>query len=253
MASDESRLHVLFNRSARGSLEQALALAGSTDIAVAPYDDFSFGPIDSDDAEARDRWVEEMLGYSGWREAFEDSLPVLTASAEARMPPIAWIAPNDPRSIAGFLWWLSHQGDRDCLVLEVPSLSLLHPEELLAYLDKARPLTAERRAEWLAVWTRLQAENAPLRVLSDQGLVSAPIDYFDAELLRHAAPEWQQPIALIAAYMLGEFHDTGRYQAGDLVLIARLADLAEAGALEWRGDLSVMRECSLRLPNSDRD
>lgn len=247
MASDESRLHVLFNRSARGSLEQALALAGSTDIAVAPYDYFSFGPIDTDDAEARDRWVEEVLGYSGWREALEDSLPVLTASAEARMPPIAWVSPNDARCVAGFLWWLSHQGDRDCLVLEVPNLSLLHPEELLAYLDKAQPLTAERRAEWLAIWAQLQAENAPLRVLSDQGLVSAPIDYFDAELLRNATPEWRR-MALIVAYVLGEFHDTGRYQTCDLVLAARLATLAEDGELEWRGDLYTMRECSLRLP-----
>ncbi len=251
MASDESRLHVLFNRSARGSLKQALALVGRADIAVAPYDDFSFGPIASDDAEMRGRWTEEMLGYSGWEENLEDSLPVLTASAEARVPPIAWIAPDDARCVAGFLWWLSHQGDRDCLVLEVPNLSLLGPEELLAYLDKAQPLTAEKRAEWLAVWARLKAENAPLRVLSDQGLISAPIEYFDAALLNHATPEWQ-PMSLIVATVLTEFHDSGRYQAGDLVLVARLATLAEAGTLEWRGDPSVMPGCSLRLPASDQ-
>lgn len=251
MTSAQPRLHVVFNRSARGSLEQALALAGSADIAVAPYDDFSFGPIDSDDAGARDRWTEAMLGYSGWERTLEDSLPVLTASAEACMPPIAWIAPDDARNISGFLWWLSHQGGRDCLVLEVPNLPLLHADQLLAYLDKARPLTAEKRAEWLAVWARLKAENAPLRVLSDQGLVSAPIDYFDAALLNHATPEWQ-PMSLIVATVLTEFHDSGRYQAGDLVLAARLATLAGAGILEWHGDLSVMPGCSLRLPASDQ-
>lgn len=248
MASPQSRLHVIFSRSARGSLEQALALAGRADIAVAPYDDLSFGPIARYDAEARDAWVEAVLGYADWGEAVEDSLPVLLASAETPAPPIVWISPDSAQSVAGFLWWLSHQGERDCLVLEVPRLHTLHAEELLDYLDRAEPLPAARRAAWLATWARLQAEDAPLRVLgADGALESAPLDHFDADLLRHATAAWQK-MALIVGTVLREFADNGLYQAGDIVLHARLADLAEAGALEWLGDLSVMRGCALRLP-----
>ena len=248
MASPQSRLHVIFSRSARGSLEQALVRAGRSDIAVAPHDDLGFGPIARYDAETRDAWVGEVLGYADWGEAVEDSLPVLTASAETRDPPIAWISPDSAQSVAGFLWWLSHQGERDCLVLEVPRLHTLHAEELLAHLDRAKLLPKARRAEWLAAWARLQAEDAPLRVLGADGVpVSVSLDHFDADLLQHATAEWQK-MALIVGTVLREFADNGLYQAGDIVLHARLADLAEAGVLEWRGDLSVMRGCEVRLP-----
>lgn len=247
MASPDSQLHVIFSRSARGSLEQALALAGRTDVAVAPYDDLSLGPIARYDALARDVWVEEALGYRGWRKTVEDSLPVLAASSQSPTPPIVWISPDNAQSVAGFLWWLSYQGERDCLVLEAPRLHTLHAEELLEHLDRMEPLPATRRTEWLASWARLQAEDAPLRVLDTEGaLVSAPLDHFDARLLKHATGEWQK-MALIVGTALGEFAESGRYQASDMVLHARLAGLAEAGTLEWRGDLGVMWGCEVRL------
>lgn len=224
-------------------------MAGRADIAVAPYDDFSFGPIASDDAKTRDRWVEETLGYSGWGEVFEDSLPVLAASAQAATPPIAWISPDSAQSVSGFLWWLSHQGDRECLVLEIPRLHVLGSEALLEYLDEAQPLPPARRSEQLAAWDRLKAENTPLRVLDARGtLVSAPLDHFDAALLGLVTAEWT-PMAYILGTQLCAFADSGSYQAGDIVLHARLADLAEAGALEWRGDLTQMRGCEVRLPS----
>ncbi|MEP9358290.1 DUF3658 domain-containing protein [Sphingomonas sp. KR3-1] len=251
MTSGESRLHVVFSRSARGSLEQAFAMAGRPDIAVAPHDDFSFGPIASADAETRDQWVEEALGYPGWGEVFQDSLPVLAASAEASAPPIVWISPDSTQSVAGFLWWLSHQGDRDCLVVDVRHLHGLHAGELRGYLDKAQPLPAARRAQCLAAWARLRAEDAPLRVLGAQGLVSAPLDHFDATLLNHATPEWRT-MASIVGTVLREFHDAGVHQVGDLVLGARLADLAEAGVLEWRGELDHMTGCEVRQPVAGR-
>jgi len=87
-----------------------------------------------------------------------------------------------------------------------------------------------------------------LRVLgADGALTSVPLDHFDADLLRHATAEWQK-MALIVGTVLREFADNGLYQAGDIVLHARLADLAEAGVLEWRGDLDHMTACELRLP-----
>ncbi|WP_375285235.1 DUF1835 domain-containing protein, partial [Sphingobium yanoikuyae] len=64
MTSENSQLHVVFGRSAAGTLQQALEVAGREGIVVAPYDDFSFGPIDRDDANARAQWVENELGYS---------------------------------------------------------------------------------------------------------------------------------------------------------------------------------------------
>lgn len=192
--------------------------------------------------------MEEALGYAGWGKTVEGSLPVLAASAAACAPPIVWISPDSAQSVAGFLWWLSHQGERDCLVLEVPRLHALRAEEPLEYLDRAQPLPSERRGEWLTTWGRLRAEDAPLRVLgADGAMISAPLDHFDADLLKHATAEWQK-MTHIVGMQLRAFTDSGHYQAGDIVLHARLADLAGAGALEWRGDLALMRACEVRLP-----
>lgn len=246
MTSGKSQLHVVFCRSAAGTLQQALEVAGREETVVAAYDNFSFGPIDSDGAEARARWVEDELGYSEWRKIFEDSLPVLTASIEADEPPIAWISPDSAQSVAGFLWWLSHMEDKECLVLDVPRLSLLNAGAISTYLDRAKPLSATRRANSLALWAQLQAENAPLRILGENGLMSAPIEYFDTDLLEHVTAAWQK-MARIVGGALYDFDETGVFQTGDLVLAARLADLAEAGILEWRGDLSHMQRCEMRL------
>ena len=228
-------------------MQKALEVAGREGVVVAPFDDFSFGPIDKDDAGARAQWVEDALGYSGWQNVFEDSLPVLSASREASKPPIAWVSPDSAQSAAGFLWWLSHMADNECQILDVPRLSLLHPESMTEYLDKAEPLSAGRRARSLDLWTQLQAENAPLRVLGDDGLMSAPLEHFDAVLLEHATPEWQKMTKIVAG-VLRNFSLEGIYQTGDLVLAARLADLAEAGILEWRGDIGRMAACEMRLP-----
>jgi hypothetical protein len=74
---------------------------------------------------ARAQWVENELGYSDWQNIFENSLPVLSDSMETSKPPIAWISPDCARSVAGFLWWLSHMESKECLVLDVTRLSLL--------------------------------------------------------------------------------------------------------------------------------
>jgi hypothetical protein len=246
MTLGNPQLHVVFGRSAAGTLQQALEIAGRKGTVVAPYDDFSFGPIGKDDAEARAQWVESALGYEGWQEIFEDSLPVLTASTEGDEPPIAWISPDSAHSVAGFLWWLSHMKGGECLVLDVPRLSLLDPDAMSKYLDQAEPLSAARRASSLALWRQLQAENAPLRVLGENGLMSAPIEYFDTALLGHVTSEWQK-MARIVGSAIYDFAEIGVYQTGDLVLASRLADLAEAGKLEWRGDLGNMARCEMRL------
>lgn len=138
---------------------------------------------------------------------------------------------------------------KDCQVLDVPGLSLLGPDALGQYLDQAVPLSRERREICLALWKKLKAENAPFRVLIDNGLISAPIEYFDPLLLKHIAPEWQK-MAMIVGRALWEFAESGIYQTGDLVLAARLTHLAETGILEWQGELGDMARCKLRLQPS---
>jgi hypothetical protein len=92
-----------------------------------------------------------------------------------------------------------------------------------------------------------QLENAPLRVADGEHLVSAPIEHFDDNLLSYVTHEWQK-MSRIVGYKLAEFLDTRLHQTCNLVLGARLTDLAVAGRLAWRGDLTHMGRCELRLP-----
>lgn len=247
MCSEKPQLHVVFGASAAGTLRQALKVTKRAGLVIAPLDDFSFGPIETDDAEVRARWVESELGYSAWEEFSDESVPVLKASQEATEPLIAWVSPDSAHSVAGFLWWLSFMADKPCLVLDVPLLSLLGPDALGELLDKAEPLSDARRANELVLWKQLKRENAPLRILSEGKLISAPMDYFDSALFGHITEKWQK-MAMIVGRTLVEFSQSGVFQTGDLVLAARLVRLAETGILEWQGDLHNMQSCELRRP-----
>ncbi len=78
-------------------------------------------------------------------------------------------------------------------------------------------------------------------------MASKPIDWFDDLLLGSATEQWHS-MAMIVGKALVAAAEGDVYQVGDLVLASRPARLAEAGVLEWRGDLGQMRGCELRRP-----
>jgi hypothetical protein len=132
----------------------------------------------------------------------------------------------------------------------VVSLGSLSPHEIVdgGLLDSAQEVTPDARRRYRDLWARLRGENAPLRVLGADGLASAPITHFDSALLSHARAEWQKA-AMIIGRMLLDFSDSGLHQTDDLLLAARLRALAEAGHLEFEGDLSDIRHYRVRLPS----
>lgn len=259
-------LHVLFTPSGAGTLRQTLVQQGRTEQVACPFDDFSFGPVGADDT-ARVAWVEEELGITDWQSVVAETAPFLEASCSNDVLPVAWISRRDTRSYAGFLWWLSHLGDAPCKIIDVTGLKVggagtdmapwlaispaaLVPEEMARLLDTERDLGAVERGEYQAQWSQLLSDNAPLRVVDRDGsLTSAPISYFDPLLISCATSAWQK-MARIIGEALASFLDDGVHQTGDLILYGRACVLAEEGSLEWRGDLSSMQTCELRLPLS---
>jgi hypothetical protein len=237
----------MFSPSAAGALKQALLIAQRPDEVLCPFDDFSFGLIATDDAETRVRWLEDELRCTGWRDVTDSAVAFLAAFDSPIASVTAWISRRQTRSYAGYLWWLSHIGVATISVIEVPELSTMNPTQMVELLDRAVPLSTEDRKLHKARWEQLKIENAPLRVIDGEHLISAQIDHFDDSLLRYARPEWQK-MAKIVAGTLVEFSGAGVYQASDVVLCARLVKLSESGRLEWRGDLTHMQRCELRLP-----
>ena len=67
--------------------------------------------------------------------------------------------------------------------------------------DHAEPLDIACRERYHDLWRRLRAENAPLRVVDADGLRSAPITFFDQQLLAFGNASWQKPARIIGETM----------------------------------------------------
>jgi Protein of unknown function/Domain of unknown function (DUF1835) len=240
-----STLHVVFSPSAAASLRQALDLAGRDEIVIGLSDDFSFGPIAPSDPDVRACWVEDVLGFS-WGDVVVENAAFLAASRSAgRLN--AWISTREAASYAGYLWWLSSLESDACVVTDVPRLSLTVPDKLIPWMDRSVPLTSGELRQRRRQWRSLQAENSDLRVIAGSDMASKPIDWFDDLLLGSAAEQWRS-MAMIVGKALAAAAEGDVRQVGDLVLASRLIHLAEAGVLEWRGNLGQMRGCELRRP-----
>jgi hypothetical protein len=262
-----STLHIVFNVSAAAGLRAALRQAGRDEDVVGLCDDLSFGPINPPDPKLRKDWVEEQLNYTGWAEIVSGANSFWREALSTDHRRIAWLSRRSAQEYAGFLEWLWRLDEDPVDIIDLTdvvvtengtaatrrhfaiSLGLLPPHSILesALLDRTETLTADLRARYRELWRRLRTENAPLRVLGESELTSAPLSFFDALLLSCAKPEWQTSARIIGE-ALSDFWETSRSQTGDLVLWARARVLADAGHLEFRGDLSDMQKSELRLP-----
>jgi hypothetical protein len=255
-------LHVTPTDSAGGSLIQALRDAGRDDEVLPFRDDLSCGPIASDDAAARAEWwsdhydrpeVEENL-QSFWRGVTE---------FEGRL--VVWFARHAALELAFFLALTDRLGERSFYLIDVTgrrfpfrrldgstvmgqpaqAVSIVQPQSLQSLLGTEQPITAEEQQKGREAWRRLRRENAPFRVVTEAGLVSAPIDYFDASLLAQATVEWQK-VARVVGNTMG-YNSEPYFQVYELMLQARVAALVGEGKLMAEGDPWDMAS-RIRLP-----
>jgi hypothetical protein len=268
----QTMLHFVFTASGSGCLVQALRKAGRNDQVITTFDDLSFGPIDPGDSSSRVKWVESELGWTGWNDGASSSERLWD---EARFPDnrkVAWLTRRSAMEYAGFLNWLWRLGDADCEVVDLTdvrisypaehgppqspglamSLGLLHPATIKnnGLWDLAEPLPKTARARYRDRWRQLRSENAPLRVIDGDQLVSAPISFFDPVLLSHATDTWRKVARIIGEALASQMDDC-LFQTGDIFLPARVNALVESGRLEIRGKSALeMHLSEVRLPNA---
>jgi len=269
----ETVLHFVFTLSGAGCLVQALRKAGRDDQVIAFSDDLSFGPIDPADASLRAKWVEHELGERDWNRSPTSSERVWD---EARFPDhrkVAWLTRRSASEYAGFLDWIWRLGEAPCEVVDLSevmisypsehgpprppvlavSLGMLHPDTIRNnnLWDLAEPLQMTVRDRYLDLWRQLRSENAPLRVVKGDNLVSAPISFFDSLLMSYGTNNWQKVIRIVGTAIAAEMDI---FQASDMVLRARIDALAQAGRLEIRGKSALeMFDSEVRLPRLNSD
>ena len=255
-------LHIAPGDSAGGSLRQALISAGLDDGVLAFRDDLSCGPIAPDDPASRANW----WGYEETglvRDAFVSFWDAVDTMSDRL---VVWYARHSALELAFFLSWSNRLGDRPYEVIDVTGRRLpyrdrdrrskttpplvavgITPTDALHKLfGTERTPTSDERHASRDMWRRLKSENAPFRIVTEAGLVSAPEDHFDADLLDCAGPEWQKMARVVGECMSRNWEPF--IQVGDRMLHDRIIALVEDGRLIADGDPTDMRACLIRSP-----
>ncbi len=263
-------LHVVFGSSAAASLRQAIADSGRNDEVVGQFDALNFGPIDPPDPVLRAKWVREELGWDWGGESDSSGLDFRrddvfwhrATTHEGRA--IAWFSRRCTSEYTGFLEFVWRLDGKPYEVVDITDVlalprntpaipryavatGIVSPREFFTdpYFGSVKILDATDADLHLSLWGRLRRENAPLRVLENHTLISAPLDYFDDSILSHITPEWRKA-ARVVGDIIGEFWDTQEIQLGDDFYWSRIQHLAAAGRVEARGDLQSMRLTEIR-------
>lgn len=261
---DNKILHVTFGDSAYGALRIALLKAKRDEEIITLIDSLSFGPIDTLSQEERQAWMEAELGFEreeGFEARVHDFWQKLLTDKRHK---VIWTSRRSAMDYTGFLECLWRLGDKPCSVVDLtnvwrssrdndgnlrsPTLAIALPflNEEAIISSRIDAITASDRSRYHTIWEQLRRENAPFRLVSDEGIASAPITCFDNDVLSCVKKDWQKSTRVIGEVMVRDWPMT-YIQTGDHVYFSRLQKLVEAGIVESRGDMSKMRSSEVRL------
>jgi hypothetical protein len=254
-------VHVVFDLSAAGSLRHALELIGRRERVIGQPDDLSLGPIDYDSIRVRLDWIDNELWYENYREITEFDNLFWSEAMSPAIHPVAWVNRRCAREYAGFLQFLWRVPHSDFEIVDITdidfsngkspfaihSLGEVAPQQIIDAGLPARQthLSIAEIESYKAAWRKLRSENAPLRLVTSEGLVSAPITYFDDLISTYVRDDWTKCARIIGEVLIEQARGPFR-QAGDLLLSTRLRKLAEAGTFESQGDLYSIRHSEVR-------
>jgi Protein of unknown function/Domain of unknown function (DUF1835) len=256
--------HIVFGYSAAKSLRDALAEAGKAEVVIAFPDDLSQGPIDPPRWSERARWMADELDHEH-RDLKSEIDAFWNGALASGISPVAWFSRRSAREYANFLEWLWRMDNSPCQIVDlsdvrfpcsnsdgrtsfVVSAAVISSNafQKLKPWEKACDLSQPDRERYRRLWRSLKAENAPLRILRDGDLTSAPIDVFDTRLLALVSSNWRKMSRVIGEAWAVDYDDEVQ-QVGDAVLQARLRALVKSGIIEGRGNLHVMRDGEVRI------
>jgi hypothetical protein len=261
--------HIVFSESGARVLQEALQESGRKDSVIWFPDDLGVGPINPPDPASRDEWVQREFGIDSaeWNWPIEDVDRFWDVTLSAASRRIVWVSRRVVWEYTGFLEFIRRAGDTPFDVVDLtetnsrrsnpPKHQILRDvgltdfynrlKTVVEFLANARPLTAAERDAYRALWDQLRQEDAALRTLTEHGLISVPLSYFDDLLVSRTIEQWRK-VARVLSEALFETWESGFFQVGEVVLAARIRALAAAGRIEGRGDLSRIRFSEVRLP-----
>lgn len=254
MTSQNDRLHVTFGQSAAGSLQLALASLGLGNEPVATFcDDHSMGPVG--DGNQRAEW--QRTEWYGHDPIACDDVVVAFWEQVSAWPGrlVVWMSSWASAELCGLhlLCWRLPQANIHVIDVstvdfvpdtipiydERQAFSIVRDERIVQHslLERAKPLSDLERAELRSTWARLRDENAPLRVVTDTGLVSQPITYFDERIRAPIQPEWQRCARVVGTVLSELSQQRLRELDSDVFVFTRLLRLIDTcDDIEGRND-----------------
>jgi hypothetical protein len=203
--ANRTRVHVAFGSSAAGSLKLALSTLQLREEVLELGDDLAFGPINPLDTSLRLEWGEAEVGLENDPELQADIEEFWTrlSSVPVGTDLVAWMSRRSVSEYCGFLEVLSRVDDLS--VVDVADIEFVRPDgspypegakafaavpdaQVIAknLIERAVRVSPSQREAYLTEWRKVRQENAALRVLTPEGLVSVPIDFGSCGI--HVAP-----------------------------------------------------------------
>ena len=262
-------VHVAFGPSRAESIRDALLAQGCGERVIALSGSLNFGPINPPDPDVRHAWIMTVLRPDPYADQREPEAPWIE-STSASVYPVYWVCMTDASEQASFLEFAFRMVGRPFDIIDATnldyvtrdgirmpwSLGIMRPEDIVAssLKNKRRFFTLAECEAAAAAWAQLKGENAPLRIVRDGHLVSAPLAHFDAALASQATTDWEVAAKLIGRTMhhLSVEVDPPGQSVSDIVLFGRLQALGDRGGLEVKGEGPSMRDYEVRLPSSSK-
>ena len=265
-------IHIVFGEGGGIELRDALRQLERDDRVLEYPDDLSFGPIAPADPETRAQWVADELDAPGWREIVPPVEAFWIAALSGAERHVVWFSRRVTSEYCGFLDYLWRVGDRPVEVVDVTetllpvrgadssvkgtrralAISLIDAYQFLDcnLFAQAAPLKDDVRSRYRAEWERLRTESAPLRVVTAElRLMSVPLTYYDATLLKYVEHRFLKAARIIGHAMMEQWeHDI--IDVDDFFLASRLVMLARAGVIESQGNLHHIGFSEVRLPQA---
>lgn len=120
----------------------------------------------------------------------------------------------------------------DNMIAEYRGWIDVEPELYSSFLNYQKMLTEKEIHDLASKWKQLKTENAPLRVVENDLIVSADVDYYDG-LIRKEFPEG----ACKVAYIIGNALRKQKIPTGDVFIAKRIQEFVQQGELEIVGDV----------------
>lgn len=256
-------VHFMNIRVVAETIRDALQLQGRKARVIALPGNFSIGPLDPPDPDARQKWVRTVLRCDPNDERHHEERNADEPWAKATsgsVHPVYWVCLANAYEHANFLAFVDRMAGRPFDIIDatdldlveasgfkvtqrgiqtIPGLLALRSKDIVASGLEARrrPFTPAESEAARAGWGRLRRENAPLRVMRDGELVSAPLTHFDAIITNQAKPEWEKAGHLIGRTMvhLAQEIEPPVHCPDDVVLFGRILALGDIGAIDVAG------------------